>query len=130
MARGPWTDPVVPLGSGPGRPGSTVHSVSTVVSRDGWMGGSFWMSPLTDGVTSPRQFFIFVLTFWWTLGWIPKHLVSLPSPPLSLYIPSHSNYWMTSVMGTLQTQRIRRNPELSEPTSTHQLQHTTIHHRR
>ena len=57
MARGPWTDPVVPLGSSPGRPGSTVHSVSTVVSRDGWLGGSFWMSPLTDGVTSPRQFF-------------------------------------------------------------------------
>ena len=35
-----------------------------------------------------------------------------------LFIPSTS------------TQRIRRNPELSEPTSTHQLQHTTIHHRR
>ena len=83
MARGPWTDPVVPLGSSPGRPGSTVHSVSTVVSRDGWLGGSLWMLPLTDGVTSPRQFFIFVLTFWWTLGWTLKHLVSLPSPSLS-----------------------------------------------
>ena len=88
MARGPWDDLAVPMGSRPGRPGMTVRSVSTVLSWENWLGGSARMSPLMDGVTSPRQFFFICFDLSVDPGMESEAPSKSSLPLLSLQTPS------------------------------------------